>query len=96
MICICDTPGERPGPKLKFDTILVVNKGGDWLTHLKQNSHFINSLTRLTLLKIAPLVIAVPTVFTHIPPLSIPPIRSLLFTRSYSLLFPPLPFFTHS
>ena len=21
MICICDTPGERPGPKLKFDTI---------------------------------------------------------------------------
>ena len=34
----------------------VVYIGGDWLISLEQSSHFINSLTRLTLLKIAPII----------------------------------------
>ena len=38
----------------------VVYIGGDWLISLKQSSHFINSLTRLTLLKIAPSFIPPP------------------------------------
>ena len=40
---------------------LVVNICGGWLSSLKQNPHFINSLTRLKLLKIAPPYIAAPT-----------------------------------
>ena len=41
--------------------IIVVNKGGDWLSSLKQSPHFINSLTRLNLLKIAPPFMKAPT-----------------------------------
>ena len=45
----------------KHHSQLVVYICGFWLSSLKQSSHFINSLTRLTLLKIAPPYIAAPT-----------------------------------
>ena len=43
-----------------FRTV-VVSKCGGWLSSLKQNPHFINSLTRLNLLKIAPPFMKAPT-----------------------------------
>ena len=51
-----------------------------WLNSLKQSSHFINSLTRLTLLKNSPALYVSSHFFTHITP---------------ELLINPLPFFIY-